>query len=215
MASGHAAGKKGTDTLCQGIETMMDALWMKIVQLIMLVESGLDLLLQPVNAIHPGLTIALLAVCTVMATSEFKKRFKTKRYLRLEKEFQHWYAVRQQALEASDDPSKGREMAKNIDQSTLNKVYYDYFFEGLMNNLLTTYIPVLCLAAYINQAFKPEALQQMIGQPAILSLPWQNGTEISGLAVFVFCLAIAWLAKTLLKKVPFRFMTKDLQETAS
>ena len=74
------------------------------------------------NAIHPALTIAVLAGVTVLLTSEFKKRFTTKRYQRLEEEFRSWYTVRQQALECSDDPAKGKQMAKNIDQALVKTI---------------------------------------------------------------------------------------------
>lgn len=194
---------------------MMDALWMHIVELILAAKGGLDTLVQPLNAIHPALTIAVLAGVTVLLSSEFRKRFKTKRYQRLEEEFRSWFAVRQQALECSDDPAKGRQMAKNIDQATLNKVYYDYFFEGMLNNLLTTYLPVLCMAAYVNEAFKPGRLEQMIGQSSLLTISSQSGTAISSLAWFVLCLVGIWIGKALVQKVPSWLRGRRLQEQVS
>jgi len=194
---------------------MMDALWMHIVELVLAAKAGLDTLVQPLNAIHPALTIAVLAGVTVLLSSEFKKRFTTKRYQRLEEEFRSWYAVRQQALESFDHPETGKQMARNIDQATLNKVYYDYFFEGMLNNLLTTYLPVLCMAAYVNEAFRPDNLQQMIGQGAILTLFGQNGTAISSLAWFVLCLTTIWIGKAVLKKLPAWMSTGRLQESSS
>ena len=194
---------------------MMDALWMHIVELVLAAKAGLDTLVQPLNAIHPALTIAVLAGVTVLLSSEFKKRFTTKRYQRLEEEFRSWYAVRQQALECSNDPAKGKLMAKNIDQATLNKVYYDYFFEGLLNNLLTTYLPVLCAAAYVNEAFRPERLEQLIGQGSLLTISSQNGTALSSLAWFVLCLVGIWIGKALVLKVPSWFKGRRLQEQVS
>ena len=194
---------------------MMDALWMHIVELVLAFKAGLDTLVQPLNAIHPALTIAVLAGVTVLLTSGFTKCFKTKRYQRLEEEFHSWFAVRQQALECSDDPAKGKQMAKNIDQATLNKVYYDYFFEGMLNNLLTTYLPVLCVAAYVNEAFRPERLEQMIGQSSLLTISSQNGTALSSLAWFVLCLVGIWIGKSVVQKVPPWVRGTRLQEQIS
>jgi hypothetical protein len=194
---------------------MMDALWMHIVELVLAAKAGLDTLVQPLNAIHPALTVMVLAGVTVLATSEFRKRYKTKRFQRLEEEFHSWFAVRQQALESFETPEKGRQMARNIDQATLNKVYYDYFFEGLLNNLLTTYLPVLCMAAYVNEAFRPENLQQMIGQGSLLSLAGQNGAGISALAWFVLCLTFIWIGKAVLKRLPGWLGARRLQESSS
>lgn len=193
----------------------MDSLWMHIVHTIAALTAGLDYLVQPINAVHPALTIAILAGATIGLTTGLKKRFKTKRYQHLEKEFNYWFAVRQQALESSNDPVKAKLMAKNIDQSTLNKVYYDYFFEGLLNNLVTTYLPILCVAAYINEAFRPENLDQMINQSSLFIISSQNGTAVSPLAWFVLCLLGLWIGKILLQKIPSWVRGKPMQEQVS
>lgn len=194
---------------------MMDALWMHIVELVLALKAGLDTLVQPLNAIHPALTITVLAGVTVLLTAEFKKRYKTKRFQRLEEEFHSWYAVRQQALESFDHPDQGKQMARNIDQATLNKVYYDYFFEGMLNNLLTTYLPILCMAAYVNEAFRPENLQQMTGQSSLLIISSQDGNGISALAWFVLCLVGVWIGRSALKRIPSWLNARRLQESAS
>lgn len=194
---------------------MMDAIWMHIVELILAFKAGLDVLVQPLNALHPAVTISVLAGITLLLTSEFKKRFQTKRYKRLEEEFHYWFAVRQQALNSSNDPAKAKLMAKNIDQATLNKVYYDYFFEGMLNNLLTTYLPILCVAAYINEAFRPENLEQMIGQSSLFIISSQNGSALSPLFWFVLCLLGMWIGKVLLKKIPSWIREKRPQEQTS
>jgi len=61
-------------------------------------------------------------------------------------------------------------MARNIDQAKLNKVYYDYFFEGLLNNVLTTILPILLMAAYVNEAYNPEKLQKLFGRSHVFSI---------------------------------------------
>lgn len=177
---------------------MMDTLWMWIVKGVWWIKTGLDTLVQPINAVHPALTIVLLAGLTVWGTSVLRRHLVTRRYRRLEAEFKVWHAVRETALESFDDPSRGRRMAKNIDQAELNKVYYDYFFEGLLNNLMNTYLPILFVAAYVNEAFKPDRLREMIGQEAFVTL--SEGAQIGALPLFVGCLIAFWIVKPLLTR---------------
>lgn len=193
----------------------MDTLWLFILQATQAVIGALNTILAPVNAVHPVLSILLLAVCTVILTGFLRKHVVTKRYLRLQEEFQHWYKVREEALSAHADPQKGKALAQNIDKATLNKVYYDYFFEGLLLNLVTTYLPILCVAAYVNEAFRPERLEQITGQNTLLSISNQQASALSPLAFFVLCLIGIWMGKALLKKTPLWIRSKRLQEQAS
>ncbi len=149
----------------------MDTLWLFILQATQAVMDALNALLDPVNSVHPMLSILLLAVCTVLLVRFLRKHLVTKRYLRLQEEFRNWYHVREEALSAHSDPEKAKCLARNIDKATLNKVYYDYFFEGLLLNLVTTYLPILCMAGYINEAYKPERLQVMLGTSSLVSFP--------------------------------------------
>jgi hypothetical protein len=168
----------------------MDTLWRIILQATHAAMNGLDTALAPVNAFHPLLGLLILAACTVLITNFLRKRIVTKRYLRLQKEFQHWYAVRMEALNAHSDPEKAKCLAQNIDKATLNKVYYDYFFEGLLLNLITTYLPVLCVAGYINEAYKPESLQAMLGRANLIDLDALVGLDATLSPLFVFVLAL-------------------------
>jgi uncharacterized membrane protein (DUF106 family) len=179
----------------------MDTLWRIILQATHAVMNGLDTALAPVNALHPLLGILILAACTVLATHFLRKRIVTKRYLRLQEEFRHWYDVRQEALSTHSEPEKAKCLAQNIDKATLNKVYYDYFFEGLLLNLITTYLPVLCVAGYINEAYKPENLQAMLGQPYLFSLTDILGRNVtlSPLLLFVLSLILGYTAFALLR----------------
>ena len=179
---------------------IMDTLWFSILALIAHIKSAMDVLLHPLNTVHPALSVTLLAFVSVAFTTMLKKRFTTRRYRRLKEEFQSLYSLRQEALKSFEDPSKGKQLARNIDQASLNKVYYDYFFEGLLNNLITTYVPILCMAAYVNEAFRPEALQEMIGQRALWTLPLPNALQIGALPWFVLCLIVCWLGMWLFKK---------------
>jgi hypothetical protein len=46
-------------------------------------------------------------------TPGLSKSFKTKRYKKLQKEFHHWYKMRQEALKC-EDPAKAKLLAKNM-----------------------------------------------------------------------------------------------------
>ena len=58
---------------------------------------------------------------------------------------------------------KGKALAKNIDQAQLNRVYYDYFFEGLMKSFITNVLPILVAASYVTAVYTPSALMQRFG----------------------------------------------------
>lgn len=177
---------------------MMNTIWLHIIELAMLIKSGLDTLFYPLNTIHPALTITFLAWFTVYLTSRFRNNFSTRRYRHMKEEFDYWHNVRLQALDSFQDNSRGRQMAKNIDQAKLNKIYYDYFFEGLLNNLLTTYLPIMLAALYINESFKPEHLQQMTGQRGLFS--FSGEIQIGALPWFVLCLVAIRFGWFLLNK---------------
>ena len=177
---------------------MMDQLGSWIVEGLWYAKAGLDFLVHPLNTVHPALTIFALAGATFWTTAIFRKRLVTPRFRRLEAEFTAWRSVREEALESFDDPSQGRQMARNIDQAELNKVYYDYFFEGFLNNLMNTYLPILFMAAYVNEAFKPAALQGMIGRDAFWTV--SGGGQVGGLPLFVLCLLLFWMGKPLWKR---------------
>ncbi|MDZ7762698.1 MAG: EMC3/TMCO1 family protein [Desulfovermiculus sp.] len=192
----------------------MDTLWLLILQATQAVMSALDTVLAPVNAVHPVLSIMLLALCTLILTRFLRKHIVTKRYLRLQKEFHHWYQVREEALNAHSDPQKAKSLAQNIDKATLNKVYYDYFFEGLLLNLVTTYLPILCVAGYINETFKPERMEQMIGHQSLLVLASPNSVAISPLAWFMLCLVGFWLGKIILTKIQVQIRNRQAGQQA-
>jgi uncharacterized membrane protein (DUF106 family) len=192
----------------------MDTLWLFILQATQAVMSALDTALAPVNALHPVLSIMLLALCTLVLTRFLRKHIVTKRYLRLQEEFQHWYNVRQEALSAHSDPQKAKSLAQNIDKATLNKVYYDYFFEGLLLNLVTTYLPILCVAGYINETFKPERLEQLIGHQSLLVFASPNSVAISPLAWFMLCLVGFWMGKIALSKIKVQIRNRQAEQQA-
>jgi hypothetical protein len=171
------------------MENLLDVIWLKILILVQYFVKCLDFLLAPLNPLGPAMTILAIVLVTVATTKFLSKNYKTKRYLKLEKEFRHWFNLRNEAL-TCQDRHKGKELAKNIDQARLNKVYYDYFFEGLLSSLLTKYLPILIMLAYVNEAFKPDNLLKKFGREYIFKFANYNGEEIIVGSVFWFVLSM-------------------------
>ena len=182
------------------MEEILDIIWFKIVDLIQYLAGVCDIVFKPLNFLGPGFAIFILAILAMVVSRLMSRYYQPKRYLRLKKDFIYWYNLRNEALTCGE-AEKGKRLARNIDQAKLNKVYYDYFFENLMRNLFTKYLPWLIMAAYVNDAFRTERLQMLFGREYIIKLGRIfGGYEISG-AVFwyVLCLIIASLTFYLLK----------------
>lgn len=179
------------------MDAFMDQLWLQITKVIALGCQGVDALLAPLHFWGPAPVILMLCLFTVGLTKVLSRSFKTRRFIELKKEFQHWHDLREQALRC-EDRDKGRALAKNIDQGKLNRVYYDYFFEGLMLGLATRYLPILIVAAYVNETYRPAALLERFGRDHLFRLGTaENGDPLVMGAVFFFVLAliatyIAW-----------------------
>ncbi|HDM75698.1 MAG TPA: hypothetical protein ENG51_04420 [Deltaproteobacteria bacterium] len=169
------------------MDEFLDYLWIKILMIIKYITAFLDALFSPLNAVGPGFAIFVI-VCITFAMARFFSRYKTKRLIRLEKEFIHWYNLRQEAMKC-EDYEKGKLLAKNVDQAKLNRVYYDYFFERFMVTLLTKYLPIFSMLAYVNEAYKPDNLLKMIGKTYIYKFGKYHGKPIEAGAVFVFFVA--------------------------
>ena len=159
------------------MDKILDSLWLKIEILINYMKTSFDLVFAPLNALGPAVAILIIALVTVVITKFLTKIYRTRRYKELEKQFLHWFNLRQEALKC-EDPEKGKLLVKNIDQAKLNKVYYDYFFEGLLNSLVTRYLPILIFLAYVNEAYQPGNLLQLFGRDYILKLKDLNGGTI-------------------------------------
>jgi hypothetical protein len=180
------------------MDDVFDILWLKILVLVHAVVKGLDFLFAPLNLLGPAAAISVIVLLTIASTKFLSKIYKTKRYLKLEKEFQDLYNLRNEALTCKDF-EKGKALAKNIDQARLNQVYYDYFFEGLLNSIPTKYLPILIMLAYVNETFKPKNLLEKFGRDYILKFVGSNGNVIKIGAVFWFVLSmlmvyLAWYA---------------------
>jgi len=183
------------------MEEFLDIIWFKIVGAIGYLVELSDMALAPLNPLGPATIILILALATVCFTKWFSRIYTTRRYETLKKEFTHWFNLRQEAL-ACKDREKGKLLAKNIDQAKLNKVYYDYFFEGFLKNILTTYLPGLIMAAYINESFRSEILMAEFGSPYIFRFAGSGGTPVAigGLFWFVISLLGTYMAWGIAKK---------------
>ncbi len=172
------------------MDEWLDIVWDKIVAAFIHVATMLDQMLAPLNArIGPAMVILLLVVVLVACTKFLNKIYNTKRYVELKKNYEHWYALRSEAM-ACEDREKGKVLARNIDQAQLNKAYYDYFFEGFLKSIITSILPILFVAAYINRAYGPEQLTQQIGREYIFTFSRSNADPIAISAFFWFVISL-------------------------
>lgn len=171
------------------MEDILDILWQKILIFIHYFVKGLDLAISPLNPLGPAVIILIIVILTVALTKLLSRVYKTKRYLKLKKEFQYWFNLRNEAL-TCEDPEKGKAMARNIDQAQLNKVYYNYFFEGLLNSLLTKYLPIFIMLAYVNETFNPDKLLKKFGQGYVFKFITLDGNVLKIGAVFWFVISM-------------------------
>jgi len=187
------------------MEDVLDIIWLKILLLIHTFVKGLDFIFTPLNPLGSAVVILVIVLLTVASTKFLSKIYKTKRYLKLQKEFQYWYNLRNEAL-TCQDPEKGKALAKNIDQAKLNKVYYDFFFEGLLNSIPTKYLPILIMLAYVNEAFKPDKLLEIFGRDYIFKFTNFDGNVIKIGAVFWFVLSMlmVYLGWFVIEKLYFK-----------
>ncbi len=171
------------------IDEYMDLAWEQIELGVQLAAAVVDRLLMPLHSLGPVVIIALLALIAVAIAKVAGRFFQTRRYQELKGEFQHWYNLRQQAL-TCEDREKGKMLAKNIDQAKLNRVYYDYFFEGFLKSLVTRFLPLLTVLAYVNTAFRPENLMHHFGRDHLFSWQWMVTEPVKINAPFWYVMAI-------------------------
>lgn len=171
------------------MDEFLDTLWFKILALLEMAFNLFNSLLAPLNVLGPAVLIFLITVLLVAFSKIAARYYNTKRYQKLKINYEHWFEVRRQAL-ASDDPEKGKALAKNIDQAELNKAYYDYFFEGFLKNLLTAILPILLTAAFIAKAYKPANLEKIFGQAHIFTFTGSGGQAVVISAFFWFVISL-------------------------
>jgi len=194
------------------MEELFDSLWFKILDFIGVVESLLDFIFAPLNFFGPAFAISVIAFFTVIITKILTKIVKTKRYESLTKEFKHWYNVRQEAMKC-EDPEKAKLLAKNIDQAKLNKVYYDFFFEGFMLGIVTKYLPILIFAAYVNEAYRTENLIKVFGREYVFKFAGSgtNPVLVGGVFWFIVSILLIYLCWFLIKRMYKKVMAKQDQ----
>lgn len=195
---------------------LLDIIWFKILAGVQYGKELLDILFSPLNLLGPAMAILVIAILTVAVAKFLTKHIKTKRYRDLQQEFVHWYNLRQEALKC-EAPEKRKLLAKNIDQAKLNKVYYDYFFEGLMLSVLTKYLPILTVLAYVNEAYRPGNLMALFGRDHIFTLGGSSGDPMQVGSVFWFVLSvlIVYLAWYGVSKMMRRYSPNHRQPVTS
>ena len=171
------------------IDHYMDMAWERIELGVQFAASALDRLLLPLQPLGPVVIIALLALVAVAIAKISGRVFQTRRYQELKGEFEHWYNLRQKAL-TCEDAQKGKLLAKNIDQAKLNRVYYDYFFEGFLKSLVTRFLPLLTVLAYVNSAYRSERLMLHFGQDHLFLWQWLVTEPVKINAPFWFVIAV-------------------------
>ena len=174
------------------MDEFLDIVWFKIEAVILGVMRVMDAIVSPFNALGPTTVIFMLVFVTVCITKLLKRFYSTKRYEALKNEFNHWSEVRKQAL-GVEDREKGKRLARNIDQAKLNKVYYDYFFEGFLNNILTTVLPVLLMASYVNEAYNANKLLNLFDRSYVFKVTGFGGDPIHVSALLWFVLSLIFI----------------------
>ncbi len=170
----------------------MDTLWRLILDILLLIQKMLNELFAPLNSLNPAIAIVCIALIAFLLAKFLTQKYRTKRYNALKQEFEYWFALKQEAVKMQDrEPEKAKQVAKSIDQEKLNKVYYEFFIEGLLNNLLTLHIPILSLLLYVNYTYTPEFLQKNFGSSFLFQLPWFNEQTLKiGASAWFVCVLI-------------------------
>ncbi len=184
------------------MERFLDSTWEFLYATILATAGIVDNLLSPIHTVTgPAFVLVLLAFLTVCCTKFLGKKCRTKRHIKLEKEFYHWLGVREEAMRC-EDREKGSRMAKNIDKAKLNKCYYDYFLEGLLLGLATMYLPILMLMSYVNTYYRPERLMELTGREYVIQFGSSGGEPLLIGSIFFYFVALLsfYISWALLKK---------------
>jgi len=171
------------------MEALLDTIWEYLAAGFIYLADVLYAGLQNLHFLGPVVLIFLLAIATIGAIKFLTKLITTKRYTELEKTFNYWSALRDEAMQC-EDREKGKRMARNIDKAELNKAYYDYFFEGFMLGIARKIIPIFFMFAFINEYYRTEKLTALFGQAFVLKLPSTSGEPILVGAVFWFLISL-------------------------
>jgi len=193
------------------MEDYLDIAWEHIYVLIQQGTATLDYLLSYLHFLGPVPVIFLLAAMTVSITKVLKKYIKTKRLVTLEKDFEYWLGIREEAMRC-EDREKGKTLAKNIDTAKLNKAYYDYFLEGLLLGFITFYLPVISMAAYINEAYRSERLLEIFGRDYVLKFGGSEPVLFGGLFCFIISVLFIVCSLSISKWIKKRDRTLEIKK---
>lgn len=198
------------------MDKLLDGLWFKILAGIQYLKELLDLIFGPLNALGPVVAITAIALSAVVIATVLTKLFKTKRYMELQKEFTHWFNIRKEAA-TCDDPEKAKLLTKNIDQAKLNRLYYDYFFEGLLNSIATKYLPILIFLAYVNEAYRPANLLNLFGREYLFQIGSSGDNPILVGSIFWFVVSILalYLVSFAAKKIFHKAVSPEVRTASS
>lgn len=177
------------------MDDFMDRVWDVIETFLNTLMVFMDTALSPLETLlGPGGIIFILALLVVGVTRVISRFYVTQRYIHLEKDFQHWKGVREAALK-HPDREKGKTLAKNVDQAQLNRAFYDYFFEGLLKNLVTNVLPILLMVVYITNVYTPSTLLNRFGEKWVFSffVGTPNEINVSSLLWFIICLILSFI----------------------
>jgi hypothetical protein len=179
------------------MDSFMDRLWLMIETKVASFALFLDGLISPLEILGPGTVVFLLAFFAVGLSAVLRRCYTTRRHRELKEKFDYWYNLRQEAL-ALEDGEKGRGLAKNIDQAELNRVYYDYFFEGFLKSLVTVWLPIFLTLAYVNRSYSPEGLIGRFGTDHLFFLVNTPAlsVEINAVTWFFASLLLSFLVQT-------------------
>lgn len=168
----------------------MDTVWFKIIAGMTWVAGVLDVVFGTLHGLGPTFTVFAIALLTVLMQKALTRAYRPRRYDELEKRYRELRTLRDEAKKWDDHEKAGR-LARNIDQAELNQAYYNYFFEGLMINLLTKYLPFLAMLAYVNGSYRAERLQDLFGQEYLFAI---GGLRFGGVFWFTICVILIHVA---------------------
>ncbi len=171
------------------MDAVLDTIWVNLAAGFNTLGETLFSILQNLHFLGPIILISLLALSTVLVTKLLNRLIITKRYIELEKIYQKWFQLRQEAMNCGDR-EKGKRMARNIDKAELNKAYYDYFFEGLLLGIARKVIPIFFIFAFINEFYRPENMLVIFGREYVVKMVSSSGEPVLIGAVFWYFLSL-------------------------
>ncbi len=168
---------------------IVDILWNYIELYLDKLTFFMDKIISPLDCLGPGFVIFFLAFLTVIFTRIMGKFYITKRYIQLEKEYEHWKALRDEAMK-HEDREKGKRLARNIDSAKLNQAFYDYFIEGFLKNIFTNVIPILLMLAYVMKAYSPAELADRFNRQYVFFINTGGATPMPISTMFWYVISV-------------------------